>query len=52
MIEDAFAGIDAAKSAGMWAVGIGDAAKYERADARIQVFSELLKLFPERRTEE
>ncbi len=51
VIEDAFAGIDAAKAAGMRAVGIGDAAKYERADARIQTFSELLNLFPERRTE-
>lgn len=51
VIEDAFAGIDAAKAAAMWAVGIGDAAKYERADARIQTFSELLNLFPERRTE-
>ena len=51
VIEDAFAGIDAAKAAGMWAVGIGDAAKYERADAHIQAFSELLDLFPERRTE-
>lgn len=50
VIEDAFAGIDAAKAAGMWAVGIGDAAKYERADARIQAFTDLLDLFPERRT--
>lgn len=46
VIEDAFSGIDAAKAAGMWAVGIGDAATYERADARIQMFSELLDLFP------
>lgn len=52
VIEDAFAGIDAAKAAGMWAVGIGDAANYERADAHIQTLSELLELFPERRTEQ
>lgn len=49
VIEDAVSGIDAAKAAGMWAVGLGDAAKYERADACIQAFSELLDLFPERR---
>jgi len=50
VIEDACTGIDAAKAAGMRAVGIGDAAKYERADARIQAFTDLLDLFPDRRT--
>ena len=44
VVEDAYAGIDAAKSAGMVAVGIGDAAGYERADERIQSFKELLLL--------
>ena len=43
-MEDAYAGIDAARSAGMVAVGIGDAAGYERADERIQSFKELLLL--------
>ena len=50
VIEDAFAGIDAAKAAGMWAVVIGDTAKYEKADAPIQTFADLLNLFPEGRT--
>lgn len=44
VVEDACAGIDAAKSAGMVAVGIGDAAGYERADEKIQSFKELLML--------
>lgn len=41
VVEDAYAGIDAAKAAGMLAVGIGDASAYEKADYRIQKFSEL-----------
>ncbi len=44
VVEDAFAGIDAAKAAGMTGVGIGDAAGYEKADVRIQNFAELLEL--------
>lgn len=44
VVEDAYAGIDAAKAAGMTAVGIGDAAGYEEADWKIQKFSELLEL--------
>lgn len=44
VVEDAFAGIQAAKAAGMKAVGIGEASKDGRADYRIQSFSELLKL--------
>jgi beta-phosphoglucomutase len=44
VVEDAFAGIDAAKAAGMTGVGIGDAAGYEKADVRIQNFAELLDL--------
>ena len=44
VVEDAYAGIDAAKAAGMTAVGIGDASGYDKADVKIQTFSELLKL--------
>lgn len=44
VVEDARAGIDAAKAAGMTAVGIGEAAGYERADVKIGCFSELLEL--------
>lgn len=44
VVEDAYAGIDAAKNAGMQAVGIGDAAGYKAADKKIQTFSELLTL--------
>lgn len=44
VVEDAYAGIDAAKAAGMTAVGIGDASGYQRSDIRIDTFSELLKL--------
>ena len=44
MVEDAYAGIDAAKSAGMQAVGIGIAAGYAAADVKIQSFGELLTL--------
>ena len=32
VVEDAYAGIDAAKAGGMKAVGVGDASKYEKAD--------------------
>lgn len=41
VVEDAFAGIDAAKAAGMTAVGIGDASGYEKADYQIRNFGEL-----------
>lgn len=44
VVEDAFAGIDAAKAAGMTGVGIGDASSYEKADIRIQNFSQLLDI--------
>ncbi len=46
VIEDARAGIDAAKAGGFTAIGIGEAAAYERADIPIQSLSELLKLAP------
>lgn len=45
VVEDAHAGIDAAKAAGMLAVGIGDAAAYEKTDTAIRSFKELLELF-------
>lgn len=44
VVEDAYAGIDAAKAAKMTAVGIGDAAGYEKADVKIHGFAELLNL--------
>ena len=44
VVEDAYSGIDAAKSAGMEAIGIGDAYSYDRADYRISFFSELLEI--------
>jgi len=42
VIEDAAAGIDAAKAAGMTAVGIGEAAGYGHADICLQKISDLL----------
>ncbi|MCR5331368.1 MAG: beta-phosphoglucomutase [Lachnospiraceae bacterium] len=42
--EDAVAGIDAANAGGFYSIGIGDAAAYEKADARITSISELLDL--------
>lgn len=44
VVEDASAGIQAAKAAGMTAVGIGEAAKDARTDYSIHTFSDLLKL--------
>lgn len=44
VVEDAYAGIDAAKAANMQAVGIGDASKYDKADYRISDFRELLQI--------
>ncbi|MDR1732117.1 MAG: beta-phosphoglucomutase [Synergistaceae bacterium] len=44
VVEDAAAGIDAAKNGGFYAIGIGDAAKYPRADLRIASLKELLTL--------
>lgn len=45
VVEDAKAGIDAAKAGKMLAVGIGEAALYEKTDYGIHSFSDLLKLF-------
>lgn len=44
VVEDASAGIQAAKAAGMQAIGIGEAANDSRADYSIHSFSELLTL--------
>ena len=45
VVEDAYAGIDAAKAGNMQAVGIGEASAYPRADYHIDKFVELLELF-------
>jgi len=45
VIEDAYAGIDAAKAGGMTAVAIGDAISYSKSDVRVQSFGELLNYF-------
>lgn len=42
VVEDAFAGIQAAKAGGMYAAAIGDAVKCEAADYRLGSFGELL----------
>lgn len=47
VIEDAFSGIDAAKAANIKAVGIGDAASYDRCDYTIKKISDILKLIGE-----
>ncbi len=47
VVEDAYAGVDAAKAGGMAAAAMGDAASYEKADYVLQSFSDLLKIAPE-----
>ena len=44
VVEDAEAGIQAAKSGGFTAIGIGDAAKDERADYALNVFADLIEI--------
>jgi beta-phosphoglucomutase len=44
VVEDACAGIDAAKAAEMTAIGMGDAAHYAQADYSIKKFCDLLSL--------
>lgn len=46
VVEDAYAGVDAAKAGGMAAAAMGDAASYEKADYVLQSFSDLLKIAP------
>ncbi|MGF7004252.1 beta-phosphoglucomutase [Lachnospiraceae bacterium PF1-21] len=44
VVEDAKVGIDAAKAGGMIGIGIGDAATYEKADMKVNSFSEILSV--------
>ena len=44
VVEDAYAGIDAAKAAGMLAVGLGDVFGYEKTDVKIEHFAQLLEV--------
>lgn len=44
VVEDACAGIDAAKTGGMTAIAVGDAADYDQADYRMSAFAELLDI--------
>lgn len=44
MVEDAVAGIQAAKNAGMLTIAIGDAANKKTGDFNIEDFSEILTI--------
>lgn len=44
VVEDALAGIDAAKAAGMLAAGIGEAEHYELTDYPLKAFEDILKI--------
>lgn len=44
VVEDATAGIDAAKAGGFTAIGISDASHYEKTDYKINTFSDLLNI--------
>lgn len=46
VVEDAAAGIDAAKAGGFTAIGIGGAARYGKTDRAIRALSDLLPLAP------
>lgn len=46
VVEDAEAGIDAAKAGGFTAIGIGPAANYGKTDHPVRTFSDLLMLAP------
>ena len=41
VVEDAFAGIDAAQAGGMKALGVGDASRYEKADITAPTLAEI-----------
>lgn len=45
VVEDAYAGIDAAKAGKMTAIAIGDATTYNKSDIRLQKFVQLLDYF-------
>lgn len=42
VVEDAYAGIDAAKAGNMYAMAIADAAFYEKADVKLHTFADIL----------
>ena len=44
VVEDAFAGIDAAKAGNMITAGIGEARDYEKTDYRLDTFADLLQI--------
>ena len=44
VVEDAYAGIDAAVSGHMTAIAIGDAASYDKADYKLSAFRDLLDI--------
>lgn len=44
VVEDAIAGVDAAKSGNMMAAGLGEAKDYEKTDYPLSCFSDLLKI--------
>lgn len=44
VVEDAKAGIDAAKAGGFIAIGIGDASTYDKTDYPIKTFKDILKV--------
>lgn len=43
VVEDAYAGIDAAKAGGMMAIAIGDACSYDKSDIQLETFADLLR---------
>lgn len=45
VVEDAAAGIDAAKAGNMYAAGIGEAREYEKTDYRLNSFNDLLSVW-------
>ena len=44
VVEDAYAGIDAAKAGNFIGIAIGDACSYEKSDYQLTTFSDLLKV--------
>ena len=46
-MDDALAGIEAGRAAGMLTIGFGDSAKNKAGDLNLERFDELLGLFPD-----
>lgn len=46
-MDDALAGIEAGRAAGMLTIGFGDSAKNKAGDLNLELFDELLGLFPD-----